>query len=142
MKKIVLILIFTIGIFSCSSDDEVIIENGDLIGKWNWTTTDGGISGQIHETPTTTGKTIELNLLGQFNYTIVENEIEVSSGTYELSMEESIHSEEMVRFITYSNNYENQDIILSGIITVQEEINLNISDNIVDGLISSFEKIE
>ena len=142
MKKIVLFIVISIGLFSCSSDDEIIIVNDNLVGTWNWTSTDGGISGQIHETPATTGKSIELNLMENYDYTIVENDVEISSGTYDLSLEESILSGEMEIFITYSHNYQNQDVVVSGIINVQGAINLSITEDIADGVVSVFEKIE
>ena len=49
MKKLIFIFILTLGIISCNSDDEVQdevqIDISDLIGKWNWISTCGGITG-------------------------------------------------------------------------------------------------
>ncbi|MBE9489891.1 MAG: hypothetical protein IMY67_06325 [Bacteroidetes bacterium] len=49
MKKFIYLIILTFGILSCNSDDEtqdeVQIDISDLIGKWNWNSTCGGITG-------------------------------------------------------------------------------------------------
>ena len=50
MKKLIFIFVLTLGIISCNSDDvaqdEVQIDITDLIGKWNWISTCGGITGE------------------------------------------------------------------------------------------------
>ena len=143
MKKIIYIFILTLGIISCSSDDETKIDNSDLIGKWNWTNTDGGIGFHIHETPETTGKIIHLNLNENYEYSVTENGIEISNGIYELIMKESIYSGEMERFIelqTIDQQY--LGFVKNGIINIYENEKLNISDNNADGIGSEFVKIE
>lgn len=42
MKKLICLLILTMGIISCSSDDEPGFDNLQLVGEWNWTSTCGG----------------------------------------------------------------------------------------------------
>jgi len=140
MNKIIYIFILTLGVISCSSDDETRIDNSDLIGNWNWTNTDGGIGFHIHETPNSTGKIVELNIKDNNHYVIKENGNEVSNGTYEVIMKESIYSVEMERFIVYSAEYQNQNTIMSGIIRVLENNNLSIADNYVDGVESKYVK--
>lgn len=142
MKKMVYLFVLTLGIISCSSDDEIKINNSDLVGIWNWYSTDGGIAYHIHENPESTGTEIELHLNSNYSYEIIENGTEISNGTYELSMRESIYSTEQERFITYSESYQNQNVVISGIIRIISSDTLTIADNYVDGVGSGFKKIE
>lgn len=141
MKNIFLLIALTLGITSCSSDETYRIDNSDLVGVWSWISTDGGIGGNIHETPESTEKTVQLKLNSASGFSIFENEIEVSSGTYELSIRESIHSGELERYITYSTDTPSQYIVLGGLIEVHDGNQLNVSDNTHDGIGSVFEKI-
>ena len=143
MKSLIYLFILTLGIISCSSDDETRIDNSDLIGNWNWTNTDGGIGFHIHETPETTGKLIHLNLNENYEYSVTENEAEISNGNYELLMKESIYSGEMERFIklqTIDQQY--LGFVKNGIVKIDQNENLNISDNNVDGIGSKFVRTE
>lgn len=140
MKRLMVVLIFSTVITSCNSDDNLNLKNKDLVGEWAWKSTDGGIAFHIHENPTTTGKNIQLYLTSDNKYAIIENNAEVSKGSYYVSMKKSIYSGELSRFITISGNYKNQNLVLEGIITV-DEINLHIDDNNFDGIGSSFEKV-
>lgn len=142
MKKLIYIFILTIGIISCNTDDDTKIDNSDLVGKWNWINTDGGIAFQIHETPETTGKIIHLNLMGNYTYLITENGNEISNGTYQLILEKSIYSGEFERFIQLSDNYQFTETVMNGIIKIYETNKLDISDNYHDGIGSQFTKIE
>jgi hypothetical protein len=144
MKKFIIIFIFAIGFISCSSNDETKIDNSDLIGKWNWISTDGGLAFHIHETPTSTGKTFQLSLMKNYSYSIAKNGNEISTGKYELVMKKSIYSGEMQRFIIYSEteNQQLQNVAISGIIKVYEANKLDISDNNYDGIGSGFIKTE
>jgi|TARA_B110000967_G_C18429542_1_gene337795 hypothetical protein len=143
MKNLIYLFILALGMISCSSDDETKIDNSDLIGNWNWTNTDGGIGFHIHETPETTGKIIHLNLNENYEYSVTENETEISNGIYELIMKKSIYSGEMKRFIklqTIDQQY--LGFVKNGIINIDENEKLNISDNNADGIGSKFERIE
>ncbi|WP_343330250.1 hypothetical protein [Polaribacter staleyi] len=143
MKNLIYLFILTLGIISCSSDDETRIDNSDLIGSWNWTNTDGGIGFHIHETPETTGKIILLNLNKNYEYSVTENETEISNGVYELIMKKSIYSGEMERFIklqTIDQQY--LEFVKNGIVQIDQNENLNISDNNVDGIRSKFVRTE
>ncbi len=143
MKNLFYLLLLTLGIISCSSDDETRIDNSDLIGNWNWTNNDGGIGFHIHETPETTLKVIHLNLNENYEYSVTENEAEISNGNYELIMKESIYSGEMERFIkiqTIDQQY--LGFVKNGIVKIDQNENLNISDNNVDGIKSKFVRAE
>ena len=81
MKKLISLFVLTLGIISCNSDDKAEISNSDLVGKWNWIETSGGLV-YFKETPETTGKTIHLTLMKNYTFSITENGKELSSGTY------------------------------------------------------------
>ena len=141
MKKLIYLFVLTLGIISCSSDDETEISNSDLVGIWNWTGTSGGLI-YFEETPETTGKTIHLTLMDNYDFSITENGNEISSGTYELTLKKSIYSGEMERFIQFPENQQYTGIVNRGIIKIYETNKLDISDNNYDGIGSEFEKIE
>ena len=143
MNKIICLFILTLGIISCSSDDGTSIDNADLIGNWNWTNTDGGIGFHIHETPESTGKIIYLNLNGNYEYSVTENAIKIANGTYNLILKKSIYSEKMERFIelqTIDQQY--LGFVKNGIINIDQNGKLNISDNNTDGITSEFVRVE
>ncbi len=128
---------------SCNSDDSTEITNTDLVGKWNWTNTDGGVGDNIHETPENTGKTIHLILTDNYHFSIEENGNETLNGTYELSLKESIYSGGFERFITLQTIDQLYDgFVNNGIVSVQQSTILKIADNNPDGLESGFEKME
>jgi len=141
MKKLIYILILTLVTISCSSDEDSIIDNSDFVGKWNWTHTSGGLI-YFEETPETTGKTIHLTLLKNYTFSITENGNEISSGTYVLTLKESIYSGEIERYIQFPENLQYPGIVKAGIIKPYESDKLDISDNNYDGIGSGFVRIE
>ncbi|MBJ7883112.1 hypothetical protein [Gelidibacter salicanalis] len=141
MKKLIYLFVLTLGIISCSSDDVKEIDNSDLIGKWNWTGTSGGLI-YFEETAETSGKTIHLTLMENYTYSITENENEISSGNYQLISKKSIYSGELERFIQFPENQQYTGIVMGGIIKTYELDKLDISDNNYDGIGSGFVRIE
>lgn len=143
MKNLTYLLILTFGFISCKADYEPTIGNADIVGTWNWISTEGGIATNINETLTTLGKNYKLKLNTNYTYLVFEDENEISTGKYELTMRKSIYSSDMERFISYSDSFQQpQYLVLSGIIRVFEVSNLTISDNNYDGLGSRFGKVE
>tara|TARA_R110002111_G_C5714495_1_gene347059 strand:+ start:78 stop:503 length:426 start_codon:yes stop_codon:yes gene_type:complete len=141
MKKLIYLFVLTLGVISCSSDDETKISNSDLVGVWNWTGTSGGLI-YFEETQETTGKTIHLTLMENYDFSISENGNEISNGTYELTFKKSIYSGEMEKFIQFPENQQYTGIVNRGIIKTYETNKLDISDNNYDGIGSGFIKIE
>jgi hypothetical protein len=45
MKKLIYIVILTLGFVSCTSNDEAVIDNSELLGKWTWISSCGGFTG-------------------------------------------------------------------------------------------------
>ena len=138
MKKLIIIPFLLFLIFSCDKND--VIDNLDynVIGEWNWTRTDGGIAFHIHETPESTGKSIQIKLTNNYEFTLTENDNEILNGSYELSLERSIYSGELEKFIRLSENCQYQNIVLNGIVSVISDDTLTISDNSYDGIGSTF----
>ena len=141
MKKTIYIFIFTLLLFSCNNNDLTKIENSDLIGKWNWRSTKGGIGGHINDTPQTTGKTIHLILSSDYTFSVIENGDTIADGTYLLTTRKSIYNGEMERFIDYVEK-DNSKRFWSGIITTYKTNKLDILSNFYDGVGSEFVRIE
>jgi len=140
MKRILLYLLFTFIFIGCNDEFQNLTSGSNLTGTWNWTNTDGGLAAHIHETPVTTGKTIQLVLNNDLTYKVLENNSEVSSGKYKLTKEESIYSSELGNNITLGDNFHLQNVELNGIISVEDGKVLTISDNAYDGIGSRFIK--
>ena len=138
MKKLLIIPFLLYLIFSCDKND--VIDNLDynVIGEWNWTRTDGGMAFHIHETPESIEKSIEIKLTNDYEFTLTENDNVILNCSYELSLEKSIYSGELEKFIKLSENYQNQNIVLNGIVAVISNDTLTISDNSYDGIGSTF----
>ena len=142
MKKTVILIIFIAVIFSCEAGQESNVMNSGFVGRWNWTSTDGGIAFHIHETPESTGNTIRLYLTEDKEYSVIINDIDVYTGVYEISMERSIYSGELEEYITLNGNQPNCcNVVLNGIINHQENNTLSISDNCYDGVGSTYKRI-
>ena len=143
MKKITFLLLLTIAFISCTGDDKLKIDSSEIVGAWNWTSTDGGVAFHIHETPESTGKDYQLILNSNNSYSLLENGITVSKGTFELSMRESQLFNKVSEFITFSGNMiEVHGLVLNGMITRTDQNTLNIMDDFPDGIGSTFSKIE
>lgn len=141
MKKVILMSTFIFSLFSCTKEDNLPL-NSDLEGKWNWTSTKGGVGNNIDETPTSTEKTVVLILNKNNTYSILENNSEISNGTYEVKTKKSVYKKDMERFVSYSKNVQISNVIVSGVFRVQSSGNLSILDNKADGLQSDFKKVE
>jgi len=80
MKKVICIFILTLGIISCNTDDEVGIGNSELIGKWNWISSCGGLTGDCWYPSTDNYESIEFtdNLYIKKNNGVIDTEINYS----------------------------------------------------------------
>jgi hypothetical protein len=138
MKKLLIIPFLLFLIFSCDKND--VIDNLDynVIGEWNWIRTDGGMAFHIHETPGAIGKSMQIKLTNDYGFTLTENDNVILNCTYELSLEKSIYSGELEKFIRLSEHYQNKNIVLNGIVAVISNDTLTISDNTYDGIGSTF----
>lgn len=141
-----LALLFPLLVLSCSSDDAPIVPETGLVGAWQWTGTYGGLSGQLATTPESTGTDILLELGDDERYAVFSDHQEVQSGTYALTLEESIYNQQEERYITFTpegtGEASGSDTavygVFDGIIAVQENGELTIDDNHYDGIGSVF----
>lgn len=131
MKKIILVIFALLSIFSCRGDDNE--DNAFLLGDWNWVSTVGGISGQINDTPTSTGKTVVITFTADNKYVIITNGTTTNSGTYNIYKDTSNTDHLEKKYIGFSEGY-------SKIITSYDETSLVLSDDANDGTTSAYEK--
>ena len=110
MKNIFLFLIFIGIFFSCSKDDDPQISS-EIMGKWTWIKSSGGI-GSITETPATTGNKITIEFSSE-KYTKYINGIVNLVMTYKIETGSSIRMAENTDLIIYENEWK-QSIKLSG----------------------------
>lgn len=141
MKKLLIIFSVILGFWGCDKEGEVVELNTELVGEWNWIGTSGGFAYHIHTSPETTGKSIQVIFSDNFECIIIENENVTFSGSYDLSLKESIHSHELKTNISLQENFANSNIVLNGIIVAMKNDTLSISDNYYDGVGSSFVKM-
>ncbi|MDQ6472374.1 hypothetical protein RB619_17135 [Flavobacterium sp. LHD-80] len=145
MRKIITFFILAISLISCSSESDSNSGKSGIYGKWNWVRTDGGIAFHLHSTPASTGNSIQLSLNKDKTFSITKNGKTTASGNYEITMQKSIFTGEMEKFISCNiteNLQESLDITIRGIITNSESNKLEISENNPDGIGSGFVRIK
>jgi len=144
MKKSILysLILMVILFFSCNNNAQNNMSNDDIIGEWNWVSTNGGFAFNVHETPSTTEEIIVLKISKNYSYLILENDTIVSEGTYSLVLKKSIYDGNMKSYLTLSDNYSNQNVIIGGLINNVSKTELNIVDNMHDGIGSWFKRIK
>ncbi|QOW08843.1 hypothetical protein Q73A0000_00030 [Kaistella flava (ex Peng et al. 2021)] len=101
-KKLILLTAFLFLVFSCGTrEDET--DNEQYIGVWNWVSTSGGIS-NTQQTPANTGINKTMTLTAESVYSIKENSVVVSEGTYYLGrgVTNTDHAEKL--FLHFSNS--------------------------------------
>lgn len=121
------ILSLLIIIAACSKENNNNTEPS-LTGNWKWVRTDGGIANNIHETPASTGKNIELRFTNDNKYLIYINGTLASQGTYTLETQNCIHDHSDKKVINFSSPSE-ADMMLEKI----DNTGLELSDNAYDG---------
>lgn len=121
---------------SCSKHDhDCNHDNKDMAGSWKWLSTDGGIANNIHETPASTGKNINLVLSADNTYSVMTNGSVTSQGTYALDMRTCIHDHSNKRVINFSGA-EDIDVMVESLANGM----LTVSDENYDGTISRYIK--
>lgn len=123
LKGIGFLFLMTTFISCSDNDDNSIAQN--LIGTWSWVSSSGGIAGKT-ETPTTTGKNIDLKFTTDNKYFYYSNGIISSQGTYKFSTQKSIVDGKNKISIVFSAGGE---MIIDNI----DSYNLYLSDNFYDG---------
>ncbi|WP_310595055.1 hypothetical protein [Flavobacterium sp.] len=101
MKNSILLLIVLI-LTSCNNDSEIAKSN-NLVGKWKWIESSGGINGRI-ENPTTTGKSILLEFTDSTIKTY-ENGLLKAEEKFQIQSQNSIFGGQREMIITGSNEF-------------------------------------
>lgn len=87
--KNVLLFLLTIAVFSSCEIDEVGVSA--LKGQWQWESTEGGMAAHIYDTPSSTGKEIELEIKKDKKFVEYTNGRVTASGSYSFKKEKCIH---------------------------------------------------
>lgn len=106
MKHYFLLLCIATSLLSCSEDDENSNKN-NLIGKWNWTSSIGGIDGRT-DTPTSTGNQITLEISENSIKKVINNDVAFDT-EYSIEIRQSILFGEKRNMIIYESDF-NQTI--------------------------------
>lgn len=120
-------------ITGCSKKVEKSSVGESLVGTWRWVSTDGGFAFQIHETPITTGRNIDLNISSDGKYSVYTNGTLTSNGTYVLETRKCIHDHTDKPFVNFSSDY---DFMIEKI----DMENLEVSDEAYDGIGSAYKR--
>ncbi|WP_321371070.1 hypothetical protein [uncultured Draconibacterium sp.] len=127
LKTIVFLFVLT----SCS--DETIPPN-ELIGRWNWISSSGGIAGSTY-TPEITGETIILQFTSDSVYKQYRNDTLLIDCQFSIIQAESIYDHEITNMIEC-------DGYLRRSFSFNAQGNLILADEAFDGFISQYERIE
>jgi hypothetical protein len=109
MKNIILTFIL-ITLIGCSQDDKINIKS-QLLGKWKWVESSGGIDGRT-ETPESTGTAVTIEFTVSSMRKFVNGHLE-SEVDYEIISGPSIRTIEDTELIVYENGIE-QSVELNG----------------------------
>ncbi|WP_372639786.1 hypothetical protein [Ancylomarina sp.] len=103
MKRVILILLFFGLFFSCSDDDDGQLFDAEIIGRWDWVESTGGIDGRT-DTPASTGNQIVIEFRAGSYKKYVNGELEEEM-TYKLEEGESMIFGKMAVMIIYQNGW-------------------------------------
>ena len=115
-------------LFSCTKQAEV---QPAYIGTWNWIRTEGGVAAQVHDTPASSGRAMELQLLSNGTYVYKTNGEITSSGTFRVEKRKCIHDHTQKDFLLFSAD---QGMMIESLAGSQ----LKLSDEAYDGLWSLY----
>lgn len=124
------LLLLTLILTSCTDQIKSISEESNLTATWSWTSSTGGIAG-ITNTPTSTGKNIDLIISSDNKYSVYTNGKISSQGTYTIGTQKCIHDNTVKNVIVFSND-------TSMMIEQIDTINLFLSDEFYDGFSVSY----
>ena len=118
MKSIILFIFLLGSVLRCSDNVEQKI-NEQLIGKWTWIKSTGGISGTT-KTPETCEKTIIIEFTAD-KFIQYNNGNKVLEMVYSIEKGPSIHSEEECYLIIYENGNKQSVQYEDGVLILYDE---------------------
>ena len=116
---------------SCTDNNNSSSVNKSIVGTWSWVKTDGGIAFNIHDTPESTGKNIDINFFDNSRYFVYTNGVLSEQGTYRLGSKISIVDHSTKTTVQFSKGEEMMIEKIDG-------LNLELSQNANDGIGSSY----
>jgi hypothetical protein len=128
----------TMVVSACQTNSDQVNNSNGLTGTWQWIRTDGGMAANhIHDTPASTGESLQLTLTedGKF-FRYVSGKL-VSKGTYTLTKRDCIHSDQDKPFIQFVDSKER-----SLMVERMESQTLELSDEVYDGITMQFRRAE
>ncbi|WP_297101138.1 hypothetical protein [uncultured Draconibacterium sp.] len=132
MKRFFLLAITCILVLTSCSDE--IIPPKDLVGKWNWISSTGGIAGTTY-TPEITGDTIILEFTSDSVYKLFRNDSLVINCEFSIIQAESIYDHEITDMIECDGYMRRSfSFTASG--------DLILADEFYDGFTSQYERME
>lgn len=131
MKKFLLFVLLISLFYACADDTSV---PNDLVGKWNWISSSGGIAGTTY-TPGSTGETIVLEFTSDSVYKQYRNDLLIVNCEFSIIQAESIYDHEITNMIEC-------DGYLRRSFSFNAQGNLILADEAFDGFISQYEPIE
>ncbi|WP_207492214.1 hypothetical protein [Aridibaculum aurantiacum] len=135
-KKSLAIVVFTAitAFYSCTKKAET---RNELVGKWKWVKTEGGIAGHILETPETTGRNVQLQFHHSRHYELHTNGSLSAEGSYTLETKKCIHDHADKTFIRFSGSTPAPMMVEKTIADT-----LVLSDEAFDGMKSSYVRVQ
>ena len=132
MNKFFLLAITCILVLTSCSDET--IPPRDLVGKWNWISSSGGIAGAIY-TPENTGETIILEFTSDSLYKQYRNDSLIINCEFSIIQAESIYDHEITDMIDC-------DGYLRRSFSFTASGDLILADEAYDGFTSQYKRIE
>jgi hypothetical protein len=132
MRKLVRFSTFILLVFASCTDD--IPAPNELIGKWNWVSSTGGIAGSTY-TPETTGETIILEFTTDSVYKQFRNDSLIVDCKFSIIQSESIYDHEITDMIEC-------DGYLRRSFSFTTSGDLILADEAYDGFTSQYERID
>ena len=118
MKKWILILAFTISLINCSNETENSL-NVQIVGKWKWTESSGGIQGETIN-PQTTGENRTIEITPERIKYFLNGKL-ISESDYELTKGESIRTTENTDLMIYENERKQSIVIIGDKLILYDE---------------------
>jgi len=131
-KKIFIILFLGLILFFSCSDDR--LEPKELIGKWNWLSSSGGIAGTIY-TPENTGDNILIEFTSDSIFKRYLNDSLIMESTFSIQISKSIYDHDSTQMLVFEDAYMLQSFEL------QSPDELVLFDEVYDGFINHYKRI-
>lgn len=122
------LLFLLVIITSCSKQITAGLMDQTLSGTWNWVKTDGGFANNVHDTPSSTGKNVDIKFTADKQYFIYTNGTQTSQGTFTLDVRNCIHDHTNKNVIHFSQSTDHDMMIEK-----MDSLHLELSDDAYDG---------